>query len=567
MNNSLRMENYCTFVSLFRKAMKDNDLLTFPAMFGKTVEKYADKNALSFVDENPLTYKAVNDSIYSLIRFLEDLGIKQGDKVAILGTNMPNWGIAYLAISFMGAVVVPLLPDFLPAEIDNILDHSGSKAIFISASLKQKMEEVKGKSLVHKVLLDEFTFDGKPTSEAIYNPGSKPLNMYDVQEEDLAAIIYTSGTTGSSKGVMLTHKNISFNVMACRKLKDVNETDRFLSILPLSHTLENTVGFLVPLFNGACIYYLKKAPSPSILIPALQKIKPTIVLSVPMVIEKIYYNKVFPVLNGKWLVRSLMAIPPFRKKLHRSAGNKLMKTFGGELQFFGIGGAKLNRNVEIFLKEARFPYAIGYGLTETSPLLAGAVVGETRIGSTGPAIEGIEMKINDPDPMTGEGEIWARGPNVMKGYYKEPKLTERVLTPDGWFKTGDLGVFDQDQKLFIKGRLKNIIVGSSGENIYPEEIEFVINNFRHVIESIVIEKKGRLVALVHINREEIEEAYKHLREEVSHFVEKKTEEILLELKLYVNARVNKFSQLHSIVLQQDPFQKTATKKIKRFLYT
>ena len=222
---------------------------------------------------------------------------------------------------------------------------------------------------------------------------------------------------------------------------------------------------------------------------------------------------------------------------------------------------------EIFLKEAKFPYAIGYGLTETAPLLAGAVVGKTEIGSTGPAIDGIEMKINDPNPLTGEGEIWVRGPNIMKGYYKEPVLTKRVLTPDGWFKTGDLGVFDRNQKLYIKGRLKNIIVGSSGENIYPEEIESVINNFTHVIESIVIQKKGKLVALVHINREEIEEAYKHLREEVSQFVEKKTEEILLELKIYVNERVNKFSQLHSIVLHQDPFQKTATKKIKRFLYT
>jgi len=547
--------------------MSDNELLTFPALFGKVVEKHGDQNALSFVDEEPLTYKAVNDHIYSLIRFLEDLGIRQGDKVAILGTNMPNWGIAYFAISFMGAVVVPLLPDFLPGEIDNILDHSGAKAIFISSSLMQKMDDVKGKTLAHRIHLDEFTFVGIPTSEANYNPGSKPKNRHDVNEEDLAAIIYTSGTTGFSKGVMLTHKNISFNVLACRKLKYVNETDRFLSILPLSHTLENTVGFLVAIFNGACVYYLKKAPSPSVLIPALQKVKPTIILSVPMVIEKIYYNKVFPVLNGKWIIRALMAIPPLRKKLHRSAGKKLMQTFGGSIQFFGIGGAKLNTNVEKFLNEADFPYAIGYGLTETAPMLAGAVVGKTKVGSTGPAVEGVELKIHDPDPMTGEGEIWAKGPNIMKGYYKEPALTEQVLTPDGWFKTGDLGVFDRDRKLYIKGRLKNIIVGSSGENIYPEEIESVINNFRHVIESIVIQKKGKLVALVHINREEIEEAYHHLREEVSQFAEKKTEEILLELKIYVNARVNKFSQLHSIVLHQDPFQKTATKKIKRFLYT
>lgn len=547
--------------------MSDNELLTFPALFGKVAEKHGDQNALSFVDEKPLTYKEVNDRIYSLIRFLEDLGIRQGDKVAILGTNMPNWGITYFAISFMGSVVVPLLPDFLPGEIDNILDHSGAKAIFISSSLMQKMDDVKGKALIHRIIMEDFSFAGIPTYEANYIPGSKPLNSYDVKEEELAAIIYTSGTTGSSKGVMLTHKNISINVLACRKLKHIDETDRFLSILPLSHTLENTVGFLVPLFNGACVYYMKKAPSPSVLIPALQKVKPTVILTVPMVIEKIYYSKVYPALYGKGYIKALMAIPPIRKILHGAAGKKLMQTFGGSIQFFGIGGAKLNTNVEKFLNEADFPYAIGYGLTETAPLLAGAVPGKTKVGSTGPAVEGVEMKIHDPDPLTGEGEIWAKGSNVMKGYYKEPALTEQVLTPDGWFKTGDLGVFDRDQKLYIKGRLKNIIVGSSGENIYPEEIESVINNFRHVVESIVIQKKGKLVALVHINREEIEEAYHHLREEVSQFVEKKTEEILQELKIYVNARVNKFSQLQSIVLQQDPFQKTATKKIKRFLYT
>jgi long-chain acyl-CoA synthetase len=566
MNNSQRIENNRTFITLFGKAMNDNELLTFPALFGKALEKYGDQNALAFVDESPLSYKEVNDWINALIRFLEDLEIKKGDRVALLGTNMPHWGIAYFAIAFMGAVVVPLLPDFLPNEIGNILDHAEAKAILVSESLMQKMKNVKDKSLLHIIRLEDFKLTGDPMPGAVFNLVNKPINHYDVKEDDLAAIIYTSGTTGSSKGVMLTHKNISFTALAGRKLKHVDESDRFLSILPLSHTLENTVGFLIPIFNGACVYYLKKTPSPSVLIPALQKVKPTIMLSVPMVIEKIYYNRVYPALNGKWYIKILMTVPPIRKKLHQVAGKKLLHTFGGELQFFGIGGAKLNGKVEQFLAEAGFPYAIGYGLTETAPLLAGAVVGETRLGSTGKAIEGVELKINDPDPATGEGEIWARGPNVMKGYYKEPALTGQVLTRDGWFKTGDLGVFDGDQKLYIKGRMKNIIVGSSGENIYPEEIESVINDFRHVIESIVIQKKGKLVALVHLNREEIEEAYHHLREEVSQFADRKTEEILRELKIYVNARVNKFSRLHNIVLQQDPFQKTATKKIKRFLY-
>jgi long-chain acyl-CoA synthetase len=265
-------------------------------------------------------------------------------------------------------------------------------------------------------------------------------------------------------------------------------------------------------------------------------------------------------------MRSLIKISSVRKVLHRAAGKKLLSTFGGKLKFFGIGGAKLNGTVEQFLIEAGFPYAIGYGLTETSPLLAGAVPAKTKLGSTGPSVQDVELKIHNPNPENGEGEIWAKGPNIMQGYYKEPDLTKEVLTEDGWFRTGDLGAFDNNQNLFIKGRLKNMIVGSSGENIYPEEIEFVINNFRHVVESLVFEKKGKLVALVHINLEEIEQAYQHLREEVHNFVEEKREEILRDVKTYVNERVNKFSQIHSVVFQEAPFQKTATKKIKRFLY-
>jgi long-chain acyl-CoA synthetase len=365
---------------------------------------------------------------------------------------------------------------------------------------------------------------------------------------------------------MLTHKNICSNVVSCRSLHPVGEKDRFMSILPLSHTLENTIGFMVPIFNGACVYYLKKPPSPTILAEALRQVRPTIILSVPMVIEKIYFQKVLPVLRGNPVTRLLMNLPPIRRILHREAGKKLIGTFGGKLEFFGIGGAKLATKVEKFLIEAGFPYAIGYGLTETSPLLAGAVVGKTKLGSTGPCVEGVELTIHDPDPVTGEGEIWARGPNVMKGYYREPELTRQVLSEDGWFRTGDLGVFDRERNLYIKGRLKSVIVGSSGENIYPEEIEFIINTFRHVVESLVVEKKGKLVVLVHMNLEEVEEAYRHLRKEVSNFMEEKLEELLKEIKIYVNKRVNKFSQVHTVLLQAAPFEKTATQKIKRFLY-
>ncbi|MBA4322797.1 MAG: AMP-dependent synthetase, partial [Odoribacter sp.] len=237
------------------------------------------------------------------------------------------------------------------------------------------------------------------------------------------------------------------------------------------------------------------------------------------------------------------------------------------LKFFGIGGAKLNKTVEKFLIEAKFPYAIGYGLTETAPLLAGANPQKSVFESTGPAIEGIEIIIHNPDRKSGEGEIWARGPSVMKGYYKEPEMTKDVLTPDGWFKTGDLGALDSNKNLYIKGRLKNMIVGASGENIYPEEIESIINNFRFVVESLVVQQKGKLVALVHINMEELEKKYQHLKQDVTKQLEEKVDEVLNELQTYVNSQVNKFSQIQKIVLQQMPFQKTATQKIKRFLYT
>jgi long-chain acyl-CoA synthetase len=236
------------------------------------------------------------------------------------------------------------------------------------------------------------------------------------------------------------------------------------------------------------------------------------------------------------------------------------------MKFFGIGGAKLNRTVERFLKEGRFPYAIGYGLTETSPLIAGLGPFNTKLESTGPAGWGIELKIVDPDPKTGEGEVWARGSAIMKGYYKEPGLTAEVLTDDGWFKTGDLALFDKNRYLYIKGRLKNVIIGASGENIYPEEIESVINNFKHVVESLVVEQKGKLVALVHINREELEARYQHMKDEMERVVEEKINELLAELQAQVNLKISKFSRLHSVVLQPVPFQKTATQKIKRYLY-
>jgi len=458
------------------------------------------------------------------------------------------------------------LPDFLPSEIENILNHSESKAIFISEKLENKLEFLTINTLKHKLRLEDFkvleTIDEIP----VFDLNLKSTVQYDIKEDDLAALIYTSGTTGKSKGVMLSHKNISITTEQALCVRQVNENDRFLSLLPLSHTYENTLGFVMPMLRGSSVYYLGKQPTPSVLLPALLEVKPTMIFAVPLIIEKIYRNKILPAFTQKWTVRQLYKVGFIRKTLNKIAGKKLMETFGGQLEFFGIGGAKLDRNVEKFLIEAKFPYSIGYGLTETAPLLAGMKPFHSRLQSTGPAITGVELKINNPDPKTGEGEIWARGANVMKGYYKEPEVTAEVITPDGWFKTGDLGILDNEKFLYIKGRIKNIIIGASGENIYPEDIESVINNFPDVIESLVVQQKGKIVALVHLNMEQLQAKYAELLENGSNKAEQKMNELLKELQIYINQNVNKFSKVQLVLTQPEPFEKTATQKIKRFLY-
>jgi long-chain acyl-CoA synthetase len=547
--------------------MQENPRLTIPSLFKETVKKFGNRNALTMVGESPITYSEVKEQIDALIAFLEKLHIRQGDKVAILSTNIPAWGITYLGLTSMGAVVVPLLPDFHPNEIHTILEHSETKAIFISTGLVYKLDGMFIDAVETMINIEDYSVISMVGPTIAYDSAALPTKEFNVEENDLASIIYTSGTTGKSKGVMLSHKNICFTAQKSGVIQPIDENDRFLSVLPLAHSYENTIGFMLPMLFGACVYYLGKPPTPSILLPALEEVKPTLMLTVPMIIEKIYRNKILPAFNANRVMRSVYKVPFFRKKLNVVAGRKLMKTFGGKIHFFGIGGAKLDSTVEQFLIEAKFPYAIGYGLTESAPLLAGFNPSNAIYQSTGPAMEGVTLKINNPDTITGEGEIWAKGPNVMLGYYKQPTLTGEMITPDGWLKTGDLGMFDEKQNLYIRGRIKNVIIGPSGENIYPEEIESVINNFQYVVESLVIEKKGKLVAMVHFNIEEIAERYKELKETGSNYIEAIIEELLRELQQYVNSRVNKFSRLQIVVAQTDPFQKTATQKIKRFLYT
>ena len=542
-------------------------------MVNESVKRFGESTSLVFAGEKNYTYRNLGYDVALVSDYLIELGITKGDKVAILGTNSPNWGIAYLSVLSVGAVAVPVLPDFHEDEIRTIIRHSGSKALFVSLNLYCKVSKSSIPLVKHAILLDNFAYIpiGTPHNHIKILTSSIPvfkrnLNPFSVEEGDLATIIYTSGTTGSSKGVMLTHKNLAWTTQQCYELEHVGTGDRFISMLPLSHTLENTVGFLLPLKYGASVHYLRKQPVASVLLPAFGIVKPTILLSVPLIIEKIFRTKIYPEFQKNSATRFMYHLSATRKIMHRIAAGRLQEIFGGAVRFFGIGGAKLDPIVERFLMEGKFPYAIGYGLTETSPLLAGAVVNRTRLGSTGPAISGVKLRLGNPDPVTGEGEIQAKGPNVMKGYFKMPEMTRKVFTKDGWFKTGDRGWFDKDGYLYIKGRIRNMIVGASGQNIYPEEIESIINKMRFVLESLVVQKKGKLVAMIHLNMAEVESHFKLLRSEARSYIHEKTDEILREIQKKVNERVNKFSRLQKVVLQPSPFEKTPTKKIKRFLY-
>ena len=549
--------------------------MTLKELFDRSCEQYADRLAISFVSGTPMTYAEMKQEVDKTISLLCRMGICKGDRVAILSGNMPNWCIAYFAVTVMGAIAVPILPDFHPDEVQSILQHSESKAIFVSQKMLAKIAGLESEILTHQIALEDFSMiSGELAGTPVSTPGLPA-------ETDTAAIIYTSGTTGRSKGVMLSHRNITFDAAQCLHIQDVNLNDVFLSILPLSHTYENTISFILPIMMGSSIYYLERPPTASVLVPALEKIRPTTMLSVPLVIEKIYRNQVRAKFTKSKPIKIMYEhVAPFRKLVHYLAGKKLYKTFGGRIRFFGIGGAKLDATVERFLREARFPYAIGYGLTETAPMIAGANPSQTCYQGIGKVMPEVYVKIDNPNPRTGVGEILVKGENVMQGYYRDPELTREAFTDDGWFRTGDLGCFDKLKRLYHKGRLKNMIVGASGENIYPEDIESVINNVCGVLESLVLEQKGKLVAMVCLNMEELEKSYQQMRVNTLQFFSDKKEEwgkqkeewnkhvetYVEELKDYVNRHVNRFSQIHSVIVVTVPFEKTPTMKIKRYLY-
>lgn len=529
---------------------------TLLELYQHSIHAYSSNKCFSMYGGEALTYRDFADRVDSLIETFVASGLSHGDKIALLSNNMPNWGAVYFAAAISGMVIVPILPDFSGAEIDRIILHSEAKALVASDKLYTKVSKEVIAQL--QVVIRSMNL-GVISSHSDAPRGT----IRDPKEEDLAAIIYTSGTTSRPKGVMLSHKNLCSELAMVSILQPVYQNDVFLSILPLSHTYECSLGMLLPFMWGASVIYLDKAPTAAVLLPILKEVRPTIMLSVPLIIEKIYKNKILRQLSANRLMRWLYRKEWGRKWLHRIAGKKLMKLFGGRIRFFGIGGAKLDGTVERFLFEGKFPYAISYGLTETAPVLAGVNPSMVRHQSTGPMLEGVQARLDNVNPQSGEGEIVVKGPNVMIGYYKDPEATADSFTSDGWFRTKDLGLFDQDGYLYIKGRLSNMILGPSGENIYPEEIENVLNSHALVNDSLVREDNmGKLVAIVYFNREELERKYKTMKEELGI----RMENIKHELLAYVNSKVNRFSKISTVIEQKDEFEKTPTHKIKRFLY-
>lgn len=617
---------------------------TLKELFNCSIKEYAKNLFLCMKGGTEYTYAQFGEKTVNISALLAYNNVAQTDKVGILSQNIPNWGVGFMSCVAYNRIAVPMLPDFSEMEITNIIEHSECKALFVSKKLYHKITEEVREKLNCIIEMDDFSVlkGNDPYKESLNaDEAAKKIVLckqelldekYTPAPEDLATIIYTSGTTGNSKGVMLTHKNLSSHLYSARELRPSFEWDVWLSILPLSHTLECSLSLLLPFSSGSQVHYLSKAPTPTVLLSALKEVRPTTMLVVPLIIEKIYRNAILPKIKANPIMAKMYKSAIGRKMIHALVGKEMKKMFGGRVRFFGIGGAKLDGEVEKFLLEAKFPYAIGYGLTECSPLLAGATPDLVKWQTTGPAVPGVQLKINNPDPVTGEGELVAKGPNIMLGYYKNPEATADAFTQDGWFRTKDLGFIDSKGWVSIRGRLNSMIVGASGENIYPEEIETIINTHAHVAESLVTSRKGILIAKVCLSQEKLDSfhnmklevmnayhskkvaliesyqqkkaqwqkeythkkdelnveydqmrrelyknyvikrdeaalAYQKKKEEVKKAIEQTKKELEKDIHQYVNSKVNKFSKISIVELQNQAFEKTATHKIKRYLYT
>jgi long-chain acyl-CoA synthetase len=516
--------------------------------------------ALSNYKEKGHSYKEIAEKILKIHILFKGSGIIEGDKIALVGRNSANWCITYLATVTYGAVIVPILPDFKPVDLTNIINHSDSKLLIVDDKIYDLLNISSMSEIIGVFSLDDFRIimSGNQAVKEIFSSleekyanafpvlKKEDIKFSDISNDQLAVISYTSGTTGFSKGVMITHNSLAANVRYAQNNMPLKPGDPLVSFLPLAHTYGCAFEFLFPFTIGCHITILSKTPSPQIVIQAFKEIRPRLILSVPLVIEKIFKKQLLPVIS-KPLMKIMLAVPLLNKILYKKINEKLVETFGGEFKEIVIGGAAFNPDAEKFFKKIRFRFTVGYGMTECGPLISYASWDTTKLGASGRAVDTLEVTIDSPDPETIVGEIILRGENVMTGYYKNEKATLEMIDNNGWMHTGDLGIIDKDGNIFIKGRSKSMILGPSGKNIFPEEIEAVINNKEYVVESVVISVDNKL------KRNNLSE------EQLAEFFDKTRKE--------VNERLPEFMAVSKFRIHPEEFAKTPKRSIKRFLYT
>ncbi|MDY0347283.1 MAG: AMP-binding protein [Tenuifilaceae bacterium] len=544
--------------------------VTVSKYFEDSIRKNWDSLALSDYSGESFTYADVACAIARLHTFYDGLGIKEGDKIALVGKNSVRWCVVYLSVVSYGAIVVPVLPDFKPGDIHEIVNHSDSILLFAEQALFDSMDFEKMPNLMGSLKIAAFTIQkhraegfveaweksdaDKPIAENCLNPES--FSLPEISNDKLAVLSYTSGTTGFAKGVMIQHNSLAANIQYAQENMPLNPGDRIVSFLPLAHTFGCAFEFLFPFTLGCHITILTKTPSPQIILQAFNEVKPSLILSVPLVIEKIYKKQVIPVIS-KPLMRILLKIPLVNGIILKKIREKLEAAFGGNFRELVLGGAPFNQETEQFFKRMKFRYTVGYGMTECGPLISYNNWRDTPLGASGQVVDTMELKIDSSDPLTIAGEIMVRGENVMQAYYKNPEATQEVLDSDGWLHTGDLGLLDKKGNLFIKGRIKSMLLGSSGKNIYPEEIESLYNNRLGVGESIIVQRNDKLVALIYPDQE-FKQKQGYTNESIKELFDEYKKEINDELPNYMN--------VSQIIIQSEEFAKTPKRSIKRFLY-
>jgi long-chain acyl-CoA synthetase len=521
-------------------------------------------NALSNYKDNTLTFGQTGQEVLRFHALFRRLNVQRGEKIAVIGKNNVNWAITYLATTSYGAVIVPLLQEFHINDITYIIGHSETTVLFASESIFEKLPK---ESIAH--LKAVYSLE---TLELLYSTNGNDVNFPDKSDVDLvskdnfqlpgidndalAGILYTSGTSGFSKGVMLPHRSLAANVQFGIDHIQLKPTEQIVSFLPLAHAYGCAFEFLSPFAMGCNIHFLGKVPSPQIILKAFADIRPHLIFAVPLIIEKIYKKRIKPAIS-KPLPKLLLHIPFLNKLVYKKIYNQLTESFGGRFKEVIIGGASLNGEVEKLLKKAKFRYTIGYGMTECGPLISYASHINTQLYACGKVIPYLDVRIDSPNSHKTPGEIMVKGSNVMTGYYKNEEATSNAFDREGWLHTGDLGIIDKNGFIFIKGRSKNMILGASGQNIYPEEIEAKLNNLPYVQESIVVEQQGKLHALIVPDQDAVE------THDISH--ETLQHEMQINQKS-INHQLPSYMAISKIILYDQEFEKTPKKSIKRYLY-